>query len=183
MRVTLVAFDDFTDIDLHLAWDLLHRVRGLETRIVAATRTIRSSTGLGLEVHGTLEEVAAADGVYVTSGIGTRRLATDAAFLDRLRIDPRRQVVAAVDSGALLLAALGLLRGKRATTYPTPELEQVLRSYGVEVVDEPLVIEGNIATAAQCLAGVDLVGWLATRLVGAEAAAPAIASVQPRGRR
>lgn len=182
MRVALVAFDDFTDIDLHLAWDLLNRVRGLETRIVAATPKIRSSTGLGLEVHGALEEVSRADGVYVTSGIGTRRLATDAAFLGRLRIDPQQQVIAAVDSGVLLVAALGLLRGKRGTTYPTPELEQAVRAHGVEVVDQPLVVEGNIATAAQCLAGVELVGWFASRLVGADAVKPAIASVQPRGR-
>jgi len=180
-KVTIVAFDDFTDIDLFLAWDLLQRVPALETRIVAATPSIVSSTGIRIEVHGGLDEVAAADGVYVTSGKGTRTLAADAAWLGALGIDPRRQVVAAVDSGTLVLAALGLLAGKRATTYPSPDLHEALARFGVERVDEALVVEDRIATAAQCLAGVDLIRWFVTRLVGAEAADAACASVARLG--
>jgi transcriptional regulator GlxA family with amidase domain len=181
MRIALVAFDDFTDIDLHLAWDLLRRVPALDTRIVAATPRVTSSTGLGLDVHGGLDEVASADAVYVTSGRGTRALARDAAFLAALRLDPERQIIAAVDSGTLVLAAKGLLRGKRATTYPSPDLHDALAGLGVTVVPEALVVEGNIATAAQCLAGVDLVAWVVTRLVGAEAAEAAVASVRRLG--
>jgi len=178
MRVALVAFDDFTDLDLFLAWDLLKRVPALDVRLVAPTRTIRSSTGIAIEVHGGLDEIAGADGVYVTSGKGSRALVRDADAMARLAIDPTRQVVAAVDSGALVVAALGLLRGKRATTYPSPDLHEALARLGVERVDEALVVEGNVATAAQCLAGVDLVAWLITRLVGADAARRAVASVQ-----
>lgn len=74
MRATIVAFDDFTDIDLFLAWDLLKRVPGLETTIVAATPSILSSTGIRVEVHGTLADVESADGVYITSGRGTLSL-------------------------------------------------------------------------------------------------------------
>lgn len=181
MRVALVAFDDFTDIDLHLAWDLLSRVPGLAVRIVAAVPRIRSSTGLGLDVHGGLDEVATADGVYITSGRGTRAIVRDPAFLGALRLDPARQIIAAVDSGTIVLAALGLLRGKRATTYPSPDLHDALAAHGVERVDEALVVEGNLATAAQCLAGVDLVAWLVTRLIGADAAAAAVASVRRLG--
>jgi transcriptional regulator GlxA family with amidase domain len=181
MRVALVAFDDFTDIDLHLAWDLFSRVPGLGVRIVASAPRIRSSTGLGLDVHGRLDEVVAADAVYITSGKGTRAAVRDPSFMAALALDPARQVIAAVDSGAVILAALGLLRGKRATTYPSPDLHEALASHGVTRVDEALVVEGNLATAAQCLAGVDLVAWVVTRLVGAEAAAAAVASVRRLG--
>jgi transcriptional regulator GlxA family with amidase domain len=177
MRATIVAFDDFTDIDLFLAWDLLKRVPALDTRIVAATPSIVSSTGIRVEVHGTLAEVEAADGVYITSGRGTRALAKDGAWLGALRLDPARQVIAAVDSGTLVLAAKGLLTGKRATTYPSQDLHDALANMGVERVDEALVVEDRIATAAQCLAGVDLVRWFVTHLAGAEAAAIACASV------
>jgi transcriptional regulator GlxA family with amidase domain len=181
MRVALVAFDDFTDIDLHLAWDLFSRVPDLAVRIVAAAPRIRSSTGLGLDVHGGLDEVAGADAVYITSGKGTRAAVRDPAFLTALAVDPARQIIAAVDSGAIILAALGLLRGKRATTYPSPDLHAALAGFGAIHVDEALVVEGNLATAAQCLAGVDLVAWVVTRLVGAEAAAAAVASVRRLG--
>jgi len=178
MRAVIVAFDDFTDIDLFLAWDLLKRVPQLETSIVAATPSIVSSTGVRIEVHGGLDEVAGADGVYVTSGRGTRKLAEDAAWLRALGLDPPRQVIAAVDSGTLILAALGLLAGKRATTYPSPDLHERLAKLGVQRVDEALVVEDRIATAAQCLAGVDLVRWFVTQLVGGDAAEAACASVQ-----
>lgn len=180
MRIALVAFDDFTDVDLFLAWDLFRRVPELDTRIVAAAPRIRSSTGITIAVHGSLDEIVGADGVYVTSGLGTRAIARDR---DRLRgfarIDPARQVVAAVDSGALILAALGLLEGKRATTYPAEDLHAALAACGARVVNEALVVEGNLATAARCLAGVELVGWMIDKLIGAEAAERAVASVRP----
>ncbi len=182
-RVAIVAFDQFTDIDLVIAWDLLRRVPALDVRILAATARITSSTGLALDVHGPLAEAADADGVYIVSGAGTRALLRDSAWLGALRLDPARQVIAAVDSGAIILAALGFLRGKRATTYPADDLHATLASFGVERVDRALVVEGNIATAAQCLAGVDLVGWLVTRLTGAADAEAAIASVRPLGAR
>lgn len=183
MRIALVAFDDFTDLDLFLAWDLMKRVPGLDVRIVAPAPRIRSSTGIEIAAHGGYDEVASADGVYVTSGRGSRGLARDAATLATLSIDPARQVVAAVDSGVLVLAALGLLRGRRATTYPAADLHAALADLGVTLVPEALVVDGGIATAAQCLAGVDLVGWFLGRLAGTEAAARSIASVRRLGAR
>ena len=182
MRIALVAFDSFTDIDLHLAWDLFRRVPDLDTRIVAAAPRVTSSTGLAVEVHGGLDEVGTADAVYVTSGRGSRAVAKDPAWLAALRLDPARQIIAAIDSGALILAAAGLLRGKRATTYPSPDLHDALTGLGVEVVNEHLVVEGNVATAAQCLAGVDLAAWVIERLRGPAAAEAAVAAIRPLGR-
>jgi transcriptional regulator GlxA family with amidase domain len=83
-------------------------------------------------------------------------------------------------SGALILAALGLLNGITATTYPTAIEE--LRSYGVEVENKDLVVHGNIATAAGCLAAIDLVGFVIERLLGSEVKEEVIASVQPVGK-
>jgi putative intracellular protease/amidase len=176
-RVALVAYHDFTDIDLFLAWDLFCRMPTIEIRIVAPTATIRSSTGLRIDAHGGLAEAGEADGVYLTSGRGSRAFIADPALLGALALDPARQIIAAVDSGAAILAALGHLRGKRATTYPSADLHEILAAHQVTRVDAALVVEGTIATAAQCLAGVALVEWLAIRL-GADPR-EAIASVQP----
>jgi hypothetical protein len=69
-----------------------------------------------------------------------------------------KQLIGSMCSGALILAALGLLRGISATTYPTAIEE--LRGFGVEVeTTKHLVTHGNIGTAAGCLAAVDLMGW------------------------
>ncbi len=43
-------------------------------------------------------------------------------------------------------AKLGLLRGRRATVYPTTELISILKSNGVEFVNEDFVIDNNVIT-------------------------------------
>ncbi len=131
-------------------------------------------------MHGTIEECNDADVVFFASGAGTRALIKDNEYLQRFKLDPENQIICSMCSGALVLAALGLLDGITATTYPTAIKE--LESYGVEVEDKPLVVHGNIATAAGCLAAVDLVGWTIEKILGAEVKNEVIASVQPVGK-
>lgn len=50
---------------------------------------------------------------------------TDEDFLSRFKLDESHQLIGGLDSGALLLGALGLLKGKCATTYPTAEIERL----------------------------------------------------------
>lgn len=77
------------------------------------------------------------------------------------------------------MGALGLLRGKKATTYPSAELRELLEGMGAEVVWESFVRDGNVATAAQCLAGQYLAGWVIENLAGAEQREKALRSVAP----
>jgi transcriptional regulator GlxA family with amidase domain len=181
-HVTIIGFDSFTDIDLFMAWDLFSRVSAPAWRveIAAPTKTITSITGITIAAHAPLESARRADAVYVASGDGTRRLA-DAPEWQSMVFDESRQLLAAVDSGALLLATLGHLRGRRATTYPDAELHARLAALGVELVNEALVVEGNVATAAQCLAGVQLVEWVVSRLVDERTALAATSSAMPLG--
>ncbi len=83
----------------------------------------------------------------------------------RERSRPGRQMIGSMCSGALELAALGLLDGAEAMTYPTATTE--LEAFGVTVVEEPFVANGNGATAAGCLAAQHLVGWVVERLLAA----------------
>jgi len=180
-RIVLVAFDDFTDLDLILVWDLLNRVHvpGWSVRILGEAAFHRSMTGLTIPTHGHIGEAGEADAVLFTSGKGTRVKIQDPAYLAHFSLDVNRQLIGSICSGALLLAALGLLDGKRATTYPSAK--SLLEAYGVEVVERPIVIEGNIATAGGCLAGQYLAGWVIERLVGNVIAQAVITSCQPVG--
>src|SRR5262245_10866827 len=121
MKTSIVIFDQFTDIDLFLMWDLLNRVRLLdwEVRIVGEKSHHTSTTGLITATHDSIEAANQSDVVLFVSGLGTRTLMRNEAWLSRFNLDPERQMIASVCSGALLLAALGLLKGKTATTYPT----------------------------------------------------------------
>ena len=120
---TIVVFDQFTDIDVFLPWDLLNRAKRLvpdwQVKLVGTRATHTSVTGIALAMHGTVEECNAADLVFFASGPGTRQLVRQPDCLERFHLDPGRQVVGSMCSGALVLAALGLLDGLTATTYPT----------------------------------------------------------------
>lgn len=181
MRIDLVAFEDFTDIDVVLPWDLLHRVRepGWEIRIVGTEPAHTSSTGLPLPTHGSVDELATADVVLFASGMGTRRLIKDPEYLARLRLDPARQLIGSMCSGALVLAALGLLDGVEATTYPTAAAE--LAAYGVHVVERSFVANGNVATAAGCLSAQELCGWVVERHLGVDRRNAMLLGIQPVG--
>ncbi len=182
INVVIVAFDDYTDIDLILLWDLLNRVhlKNWRVRILGDSALQRSMTGLTVPTHGDVAEANSADAVLFTSGKGTRAKIIDPQYLAKFALDPTRQLVGSICSGALLLAALGLLRGKRATTYPSAV--GLLQSYGVEVIEEPIVIEGNIATAGGCLAAKDLAAWVIARLVGKGISDAVVTSCLPVGR-
>lgn len=181
IRVAVVAFDDFTDLDLIILWDLLNRVHlpNWSVRLVGDASTHKSMTGLTIPIHGGLAEANEADAVLFSSGKGSRAKIADCAYLAQFSLDPARQLVGSLCSGALLLAALGLLNGKSATTYPSAR--SLLEAYGVQVLERPIVINGNIATAGGCLAGQYLVRWVVERLVGKPVADAVIESCQPVG--
>lgn len=182
--VTIVAFDKFTDIDVFLAWDLFNRVRFRDknwtVKIVGTKEKHTSVSGISLDMQGTIEECNRADVVFFSSGPGTRQVIRDQEYLSRFKLNPEKQIISSMCSGALVLAALGLLNGLTATTYPTAIDE--LRSFGIEIEDKAVVTHGNIATAAGCLAAIDLVGWIVEKLLGEDVKNDVIASVQPVGK-
>ncbi|MFN2453599.1 MAG: DJ-1/PfpI family protein [Pyrinomonadaceae bacterium] len=181
MRISIIAFDDFTDIDVFFMWDLLSRVerRDWKVQILGDQCCHTSSTGIRLQTHGRLEEANSADAVLFASGKGTRRKIQEEPFLSAFNLDPSRQLIGSMCSGALILAALGLLEGKRATTYPMAKT--LLESMDVKVVEEPFVREGNVATAAGCLAAPYLVGWVIEELLGEAESKAVLKSIRPVG--
>jgi putative intracellular protease/amidase len=182
-RIAIIAFEQYVDMDLFIAWDLFSRIghERCQVEIVAGTPSITSVTGITIKRHAPLERANTADAVYFCSGGGTRALADDAHFLEVIKLDESHQILAAVDSGSILLGRLGHLRGRRATTYPTPDLHKRLVADGAVVVESSLVIEGNVATASQCLAGVELVRWVIMKLFDQVVADATISTALPLG--
>jgi transcriptional regulator GlxA family with amidase domain len=183
-KAVIVAFDKFTDIDIFLAWDLLNRVKFRDkdfiVKIVGTENSHKSVCGLDLTTHGLIEECNDADIVFFGSGPGTRNLINDISYLERFKLDPEKQIICSMCSGALIIAALGHLKGFSATTYPTAF--ETLKSYDVNVLeDKHLVTHGNIGTAAGCLAAVDLIGWAIEKLYNKNIREDVIASVLPIG--
>lgn len=183
-KAAIVTFDKFTDIDIFLAWDLLNRVKRREkdfiVKIVGTGISHRSSCGIDLATHGLIEECNDADLVFFGSGVGVKDVIKNESYLNRFKLNPDKQIICSMCSGALIIAALGHLKGLSATTYPT--VFETLRSYGVDVLeDKHLVTHGNIGTAAGCLAAVDLIGWALEKLYNEKLREDIIASVLPIG--
>ena len=180
-NVAIVIFDNFTDIDLWLMWDLLNRVRvdGWSVKILGEKAEHVSVTGIPTATHGRLEDADWADAVLFVSGPGTRDRITDEAWLAKFELDPERQLVGSICSGSLILAKLGLLEGKTATTYPTSK--PVLESLGVEVVEKPFVSHGKVATAGGCLAQQYLIGWVVEKLADKDWSELIVKAIQPVG--
>lgn len=182
MKISLVAFDDFTDIDLWFMWDLLNRVKdqGWNIKILGSKKTHISHTGVQIPMHGFLAEANDSDIVLFFSGPGTRKVITDFHFLSTLNLSPERQLIGSICSGALILAALGILKpGDNATTYPSAKAQ--LESFQINVLEQPIVYQGNVATAAGCLAAQTLVGWVIERTIGTTAKDAVLDSIKPVG--
>lgn len=181
MKVSIITFDDFTDLDLFILWDLLNRVEDSDWQVkfLGDRGSHVSSTGVEIKMHGRLGEANSSDAVLFCSGRGTRKKIHDTDFLGAFDLDENRQLLGAIDSGALLLGALGFLRGKRATSYPSAEIKKALGGMGAEVIWESFIRDGNVATAAQCLAGQHLAGWVIESLLGPEQREKALQSVAP----
>ena len=181
MKISIVTFDDFTDLDLFILWDLLNRVEEPDWRVrLLGDKTSHvSSTDVEIKMHGGLAKANSSDAVLFCSGRGTRRKMHDEAFLQIFKLDESKQLIGAIDSGALLLGSLGLLKGKKVTSYPSAEIKKSLENFGAEVVWESFVQNGRIATAAQCLAGRHLAGWVIEPLAGVEQKNKALQSVDP----
>ncbi len=184
-KAVIVAFDKFTDIDLFFTWDLLNRVKfrdkEFQVKIVGTKSVHVSVCGIQIETSGLIEECNDADLVFFTSGSGTRNAINDSEYLKRFKLNPKKQIICSMCSGALIIAALGHLNGLSATTYPSAYED--LQKYPLEVIkDAHLVTHGNIGTAAGCLAAIDLMAWAITKLYNETISEDVIASVLPVGK-
>ncbi len=181
MRIAILTFDGFNEIDSFIALGLLNRLKplGWKAELACPSARVTSMNGVTVEAQQPLRFANEADAVLIGSGIYSRAIAENSALMDRLSLDPLRQSIGAQCSGALLLARLGLLADMPACadTSTRPWLVEA----GVRVVDEPFHARGPIATAGGCLASQYLAAWLMASHAGFEAAAQALRSAAPVG--
>jgi transcriptional regulator GlxA family with amidase domain len=179
MRIAIVTFDGFNELDSFVALALLNRVPGWRAEICGPGERVTSMNGVRVDVQQDIEFANESDIVLIGSGVRTRQVAADAALMARLRLDPVRQVIGAQCSGALILARLGLIGDLPACTDVTSK-PWVIEA-GVKVIDAPFVAHGNVATAGGCMAAHYLSAWAIARGEGEAAARAVIDYVAPVG--
>ncbi len=184
-RVEILAFPDVQLLDVagplqvfasanRLARDA-GRVEPYATAVVARG-AVTASAGLALGAGPLPAPGAPLDTLLVAGGEGVETAAADPAVLCWLRARAgQARRVASVCTGAFLLAAAGLLDGKRAVTHWS-RCADLARAYPLVRVDpDPIFIQdGAVWTSAGVTAGIDLALALVEQDLG-QAAALAVA--------
>ncbi len=174
-QIAIVLYPNFTALDFIGPYEVLRMLPDAQVRFLwhETGPVIADSGVLLIGATHTFDETPAPDVVLVPGGPGTVEVARDEKVLAWLRQAQRTASwTTSVCSGSVVLAAAGLLDGKRATSHwsTLPALKML---GAIPVGDQRLVYEGNTVTAAGVSAGIDLGLWLAGEL-GGEARAKAI---------
>lgn len=138
---------------------------------VAAEKSVPARHGLAVTPHARFSDRPPVDVLIVPGGVVDQPMA-DAATLDWVAAAARQAALtASVCTGAFILAKLGLLDGRAATTH-WEDIPELRRDYSAIRVleDVPFVDEGRIVTSAGISAGIGMSLHLVGRIVGADAA-------------
>jgi transcriptional regulator GlxA family with amidase domain len=171
MQIAILLFEHLTALDAVGPYEVLSRLPGAQTVFVGERLgPVRTDVGsLGLHVDATLAEVPAPDVVVVPGGYGQTAHMSDGPVHQWLRAaDGTSTWTTSVCTGSLVLAAAGLLTGRRATTHWLAADQ--LADWGAVRVDERIVVDGKYVTAAGVSAGIDMGLALVERIAGAATA-------------
>jgi transcriptional regulator GlxA family with amidase domain len=169
LRCGFLVFDGFSNMVLASAIEPLRAARDYSGEgrfswqlLSPHDDDVTSSSGLSLRCNGGLSEARDLDMLFVVAGYGARDHAR-AATIRGLQVAERRvPVMGALDSGAWLLAAAGLLDGHRATIHWQDSAQFAERYLDVEVTNDRFVIDRHRITAGGATTVMDLM----LRLVG-----------------
>ena len=185
-NVGILIFDDVEVLDFAGPFEVFSRTRtvpGADSRrsddsapfntfTVARTPTVTAIGGLKVMPHYLWDDAPPIDVLVIPGGFGTRALLADAATLAWIRQSAEgASQVTSVCTGALLLAKVGLLSGRRATTHwAALDLLASLDST-IRVDREARVVSDLVVTSAGVSAGIDMAFSVVEKLCGREVAA------------
>jgi transcriptional regulator GlxA family with amidase domain len=171
MQIAIFLFDQVTALDAVGPYEALSRFPGATTVFVGEKLgEVRTDIGtLGLTVDATLDEVTRPDLVLVPGGIGQQQHMLDGPVHEWLRaVDAHTTWTTSVCTGSLILAAAGLLAGRRATSHWVRRDD--LAQHGAVPTNERVVFDGKYVTAGGVSAGIDMALTLVDTMAGRELA-------------
>jgi transcriptional regulator GlxA family with amidase domain len=169
VQIALALYPKFTMLDIVGPFQVLVDVPGHDVSFVAEQAgPVPDHTGRGgLVATTSFDAVTAPDVVVVPGGLGDTEL--QPALVQWLRsVHPTTTWTTSVCTGAIYLAAAGILDGLDATTHwvRREQLEQL----GAHYTADRVVQRGKVVTAAGVSSGIDMALTLLDRMYGAEMA-------------
>ncbi len=171
-QVTMLLYPGTTVLDWIGPYEALHRVEGIEVVLAGKTTDLmKSDSGIvDYKANVAIDQIERTDVLLVPGGAqGLMVAANDPVIANWVRkIDATSTYTVGICTGSLLLAQIGLLKGRRATTYwkfPT-----MIEGAGGTFVQERWVRDGKYWTSAGVSAGIDLTLALIADLYGPQQA-------------
>jgi transcriptional regulator GlxA family with amidase domain len=173
VQIAILAYEHMTALDAVGPYEIVSRLPGAETIVVGQRRgPVRCDTrSLALVADAVLDEVTAPHVLVIPgwSGSEQENLLRPGPVQEWLRmVDRQTTWTTAAGTGAIILAAAGLLTGRRATTHWLAV--DWLAELGALPVGGRVVTDGKYVTAAGVSAGIEMGFTLAASIAGDQTA-------------
>jgi transcriptional regulator GlxA family with amidase domain len=164
-QLTFLPFDGFSNMVLASAVEPLRAACDISGNALfrwqVATlggQSVRSSSGMQLRADTALEEIERADALVIVAGYGVREQAEPPQVRAAMRTAARRaDSLMGLDMGAWIMAASGLLRGRRATVH-WYELDAFSEAFlDVDVVADSYVVDRDRQSAGSATSAMSLI--------------------------
>ena len=177
MRIAVVLYEAVEPIDLAVVGvlSMARRVADQLQYFTVAEHGGNVTLQNGLTVHAdhSFKTAPAADVVIVAGGPGWKRQSDNLAMIAFLRRRKENgEILASVCTGSMILAAAGLLDGRRATTKyevvppETSPLAELGDRFGISCAPALVVDEGDLVTGGGVTLGIDTTLYLLQRFLG-----------------
>jgi len=154
-NVGIIVFPNITQLDMTGPFEVFSRMPGARVHLIwKDSRLVCSDTGLSFLPTTTYDNVGRLDLLCVPGGPGIGALLEDTETLDFIRRQAKSvSYLTSVCTGALVLGAAGLLRGKKATTHWLSK--DLLEAFSATFVAERVVVDDQLITGGGVTAGID----------------------------
>lgn len=155
VRFVALLFPEVTELDLTGPVQFFSRLPGATVELVWKDREpVRTDAGFSIVPTSTFAAAPQADVLLVPGGFGAFDLMEDPEVIAFVQQQARgARYITSVCTGSFVLAAAGLLRGRRATTHWSAH--EMLADIGAVPVNERIVRDGNIITGGGITSGLD----------------------------
>lgn len=156
MTIGMLLFDNFTQLDLTSPYEVFGRLPNTRVLLVSENvEAIKCDLGMKILSDTTFDNCPPLDIIFVPGGPGVSGAMENDKLISFLKKQAlTAQYITSVCTGALVLAAAGLLKGYRATTHWL-SLDLLPLFDGVCVDNQRVVVDRNRITGGGVTAGID----------------------------
>ena len=169
-RIAFILYPRLTQLDFTGPYEVLARMPNAEVIIASKDGgELKTEMGLTFANLRALADVERADMIMIPGGPGQTEAMQDQAFMAEVkRLGESTQYVTSVCTGSLILAAAGLLNGKRAGSHWA--YRELLAMFGAIPDEARVVRDGNAITGGGVTAGIDIALTIVADLAGEKVA-------------